>query len=185
MEQLKEEQRYTYRDYVQWEGDERWELIDGVPYMMAAPRVNHQRIAGRAYSLFLDGLRGKTCEPFISPIDVRLNHDTGDDTVVQPDVIVVCDPNKITENTINGAPDLVIEVLSPSTSRKDRWFKYISYQQAGVKEYWIIDPENRSVEVYVLQDAQYRKDHVYDSEGIIKTTLFEELEIAVIDIFEA
>ena len=184
MELLKEDQRYTYHDYVQWDDDQRWELIDGVPYMMAAPRVNHQRIVQRIGFWFHQALKGKPCEPFFAPVDVRLNFDKADDTVVQPDVFVVCDPTKITEKTVDGIPDLVVEVLSPSTSRNDRWFKYNAYQSAGVREYWIVDPDNRTVEVYLLIEGLYHKDNVYDTKGIIKPNMLAIPEMPVIDMFE-
>ena len=136
-----EEQRYTYADYVTWPGDERWELIDGVPYAMSpAPTIGHQRIAGEIHRQLANFLKGKPCEAFIAPVDVRLNADNDDDIVVQPDVLVVCDKNKLDGKCCNGAPDFVVEILSPSTADHDRVNKFQVYVAAGVREYWIVDP---------------------------------------------
>ncbi|MFM8332780.1 MAG: Uma2 family endonuclease [Candidatus Methylumidiphilus sp.] len=144
--------RYTVADYMGWPDEERWELIDGVAYDMSpAPPIKHQKIAGGLYSLLHEKLRGKTCQPFIAPVDVILSAVD----VVQPDVIVVCAPNKITERNIQGSPDWVAEVLSPSTARKDLREKKALFERAGVKEYVIIDPAQGWVQRFVLIDGAY------------------------------
>jgi Uma2 family endonuclease len=112
MEAVSRNEYFTYADYAEWDTDERYELIGGVPYLMSpAPSVRHQEIVGELYTIFRNFLADKPCRAFISPIDVRLNAGAEDDTVLQPDVIVVCDKGKIGDNSINGAPDLVVEVL--------------------------------------------------------------------------
>lgn len=129
--------RFTWADYRTWPDGERWELIDGQAFNMSpAPTIKHQSVAGRFYSRLEQRLAGKGCTPFIAPTDVRLS----DFDVVQPDILVVCDPSKITPTHIEGAPELVVEVLSPSTSAKDLREKKALYQHAGVREYLVLDP---------------------------------------------
>ncbi|MBR0399023.1 MAG: Uma2 family endonuclease [Eubacterium sp.] len=142
---------YTLEDYLALPEDLRVELIDGYFYDMGAPTTWHQAIAGYIHKLFLDFVlttKGP-CYPFISPVDVQLDRD--DKTVVQPDVAVVCDRDKYKNGRIFGAPDLVIEVLSPSTRKKDLQLKVHKYGNAGVREYWIVDPKNKAVIQYDLE----------------------------------
>lgn len=140
---------YTYDDYVQWEG--RWELIHGIPYaMVPAPIVKHQRICGKIHLQLIELLEncGK-CEVLL-PVDWPI----ADDTVVQPDILVVCGEN-IGVEKLEKTPVMVFEVLSPSTSRKDRVIKYQLYEHAGVKYYCIIDPETNNADLFVLQKDKY------------------------------
>lgn len=128
---------FTWADYRAWRGDERWELIDGVAYAMApAPSIRHQTVALALGSRLEQALRGRPCRPFVAPTDVRLS----EQDVVQPDILVVCDAGIITETHIDGAPDLVVEVLSPSTAALDLRQKKALYERAGVREYVLIDP---------------------------------------------
>ena len=147
--------RYTYGDYVQWDGDERWELIDGRPHAMAAPTVPHQRLVIDLAAQLHIQLHGARCEALVSPVDVRLPAgDEPDDEivdVVQPDVLVVCDPAKIDERGCRGAPDLVIEVLSPSTAEHDRVTKLALYERHGVREYWVVQPVERLVTRHLFE----------------------------------
>jgi len=155
-EALPEYKRYTYDDYCEWADDKRWELIDGVPYAMSAPSLAHQEISGNLFNQLYNFLKGKQCKVFAAPVDVRLNVDFGDDTVVQPDILVVCDKSKLDDGkSVLGAPDLVIEISSPSTSLRDRVLKLNRYLQAGVREYWIVDPEDQSVSVHLLKNNEY------------------------------
>jgi len=140
--------RFSWADYRQWPDGERWELIDGQAWAMApAPSIKHQTVAGQCYARLELFLRGKPCRPFIAPTDVKLS----EYDVVQPDVLVVCDPDKITQTHIEGAPDLVIEVLSPRTAARDLRDKRTLYEQAGVREYLVIDP----LELYAVH---FRRD---------------------------
>jgi len=141
----KTERHYTYGDYRQLPNDERWELIDGAAYSMSSPTTAHQGILIELATQFHNYLKGKPCRAFVAPFDVffpGLNEQDEDDvdTIVQPDLLVICDKTRIREKGIWGAPDLVVEILSPTTSRKDLHEKYDLYQRSGVREYWVIDP---------------------------------------------
>ena len=148
---LKKEERYTYADYCAWPEWERWELIDGVAYAKDAPFEAHQSIVGEIYGQLSNFLLGKQCKVFLAPFSVRLNADTGDDTVVEPDILVVCDDSKRDGRGVVGAPDFIVEVLSPSTARHDRVTKLRLYQSSGVLEYWIVDPDAKTVTAHALQ----------------------------------
>jgi len=147
---------YTYSDYIAWDDNERWELIDGIPFLMSAPTPNHQLLLLELSRQLANFLKGKRYRVFISPLDVRLNYDTLDDTVVQPDVLVVCDKNKYSDNkAISGAPDFVIEILSLSNQKHDTVTKFKAYMDAGVHEYWIVDPVAKTVAVNILSNGNY------------------------------
>jgi len=145
---LKSDGRYTVADYKSWTDDVRRELIDGVVYEMSpAPRVGHQELIGSLFTRLNEFLEGKPCRPFIAPIDVYPFDEDADEArdVVQPDVVVVCDESKIREDGVYGAPDFVAEVLSPSTAHKDLGEKRDLYERAGVREYWLLNPDNGAV----------------------------------------
>ncbi|MCO1603937.1 Uma2 family endonuclease [Desulfosporosinus nitroreducens] len=175
--------RYTYGDYVNWSEDERWELINGIPYNMTpAPSTEHQRISRKLALQFANYLVGKTCEVFYSPFDVRLplanEKDEEITTVVQPDLAIVCDRNKLDEKGCKGAPDLIIEIISPATAKKDMQEKFLLYEQNGVSEYWLAFPLDRVVDVYVLnKDNKYQRSGLYQNYDKIKVEIFEDLEI--------
>lgn len=150
------DRHYTYSDYASWDDGSRYELIGGTPYMLSSPSRRHQRVCVQLIYQLEDFLKGKPCQVFIAPFDVRLNADTDDDTVVQPDVLVVCDMSKLDDNkTCAGAPDLVIEVMSPSSSRQDKVIKFDLYRKARVREYWIVDADTKTVQVCVLKEGEY------------------------------
>jgi Uma2 family endonuclease len=162
--------RHTYGDYLTWPEDVRYELIDGIAYLMApAPAVSHQDIAGEIFRQAANALRGKSCRVFIAPVDVRLpkanEADDLIDTVVQPDVLAVCDPGKISERGVRGAPDWVLEVLSPSTAGHDQVRKRRVYEQAGVREYWMVHPTDRVLTIYRLENGAYGKPDTQVLEG--------------------
>ena len=179
-----ENKRYTYADYLEWDDDERYELIEGVPYLMASPSQQHQEILMEFALLLGNFLKGKPCKGFIAPFDVRLfpqnNHN--DDTVVQPDFLVVCDHSKLDGKACNGAPDFVLEILSPSTSRKDRILKMAQYAWAGVREYWIIDPLAHMLEKHVLSDGRYTTAW-FDASTPVPVSIFPGFEIDLALIF--
>ena len=156
LSKTKHDNKFTYREYCSWPEDERWELIDGVAYdMCAAPTSNHQRISVRISTNISNWLKGKECEIFSAPFDVMLpifpiENEDKINTIVQPDISVICDPSKIIEKGCLGAPDLIVEILSPSTSKKDLNEKFGLYEKHGVKEYWVVDPGNKYVRVFHL-----------------------------------
>jgi len=157
LENYEGKEYYTYADYLEWDENVRAEIIYGTVYMMAPPLTIHQRIVLRLSQRFANFLEGKTCEAFIAPFGVRLFpvEDKSDDTVVEPDIVVVCDPSKIDERGCNGAPDLVIEILSPSNSRKEMFLKFKLYLEAKVREYWVVYPEAQAIEVHILDNDRY------------------------------
>ncbi|MFI3137661.1 MAG: Uma2 family endonuclease [Methylococcaceae bacterium] len=167
---LKDNQTYCYGDYLTWPDNVRYELIDGHAYCMApAPDLAHQDITGDIYRQVANTLTGKKCRAFIAPLDVRLPQkseaDAHIDTVVQPDVFVVCDPDKLTRRGIRGAPDWVVEVLSPSTAGHDQIKKRQLYERHGVREYWLIHPTDRVLTVYRLDNGEYGKPDIYELAG--------------------
>jgi len=177
----------TYADYLKLDDDVRYELIDGVLYNMAAPRISHQRIILNLGRRFGDYLDGKSCEVFIAPVDVRLKADIlndSDNTVVQPDVIVLCDRSKIDpkDRGIIGAPDLVIEVLSPSSAYVDRILKHKKYLEAGVREYWIIDPVHKTVCVYLPENGKFVSNN-YGGDDIVPVQILEGMEVDLAVLF--
>lgn len=146
---------YTIKDYYELPEDTRMELIDGVLYDMSAPNWFHQKIAGEIYRQIANFImrQGGECEPAISPLDVQLDCD--EHTMVQPDVIIMCDRGKIRRWGVYGAPDFVLEVVSPSTRRKDYAIKTAKYCTAGVREFWILDPYKKMVTVYDFEGDNY------------------------------
>ncbi|OGT88366.1 MAG: hypothetical protein A2286_05135 [Gammaproteobacteria bacterium RIFOXYA12_FULL_61_12] len=177
-----DKQRFTWANYRTWPDSERWELIDGQAYNMSpAPTIKHQSVTGRLYSRLEQRLAGKGCTPFIAPTDVRLS----DFDVVQPDVLVVCDPSKITPTHIEGAPELVVEVLSPSTSVKDLREKKALYQRAGVCEYLVLDP----LEHYGLlfrrdESGRFGEGEVIGAQESVSFATLEGVEIPLWELFE-
>ena len=164
---LHKEKHYTYADYLEWPDDARYELIDGEAFLMApAPLIEHQEIAGDVYYQLRNQLDGQPCRPYIAPVDVRLPRkdeaDAAIDTVVQPDVLVVCDQAKIDRRGVRGAPDWLLEVLSPSTAAHDQIAKRRTYERAGVREYWLVHPGDRTLTVYVLENGQYGRPEIYE-----------------------
>ncbi|MFZ2959503.1 MAG: Uma2 family endonuclease [Candidatus Ozemobacteraceae bacterium] len=176
------EKHYTYGEYCQWPEDERWELIDGIPYdMTPAPNRLHQMILGKLYTQFDQFLENKTCSVYIAPFDVRLpeGKELDDDvtTVVQPDLVVVCDSSKLDDKGCRGAPDLVIEILSPSTSAKDQIKKQFLYERHGVKEFWLVHPTDRLVTIYRLVGNTFQRPVFFDSSAKIPVGILPELLI--------
>ena len=148
-----EKTRYTFADVLSWDEDERIEIIDGEAFMMATPSRIHQEISGELFRQLANFLEGKQCRVYPAPFGVCLFARDGDgpedvDTLVEPDISVVCDRSKLDQHGCKGAPEMVIEILSPSTLRHDRLVKLNLYDQAGVREYWIVDPQNRAVQVF-------------------------------------
>ena len=179
----KKEERFTYTDYCTWDDGERWELIDGVAYAMSpAPSWRHQSCSIALSAKIFNFLEGKPCEVFHAPFDVRLNADTYDDIVVQPDIVVICDESKISGTGCVGAPDMVIEILSPSTAAHDRFLKFKIYLQAGVREYWIVDPDTKTLAVHILKNDEYTI-RVFGEKDRAPVHVLEGLTIELKEIF--
>ncbi|MHC9542903.1 MAG: Uma2 family endonuclease [Vulcanimicrobiota bacterium] len=185
----KEQQRYTYGDYLSWPEGERWELIDGVPNdITPSPSADHQRILRDLSMHFSVYLKDRSCEVFFAPFDVRLPHGDEKDedvpTLVQPDLIVACDKSKLDEKGCRGAPDLIVEVLSPSTARKDMKEKRDLYERSGVREYWLVHPGDRTISVFLLSvDGIYGKPEVYGDKDEIKVFVLDDLRIDLRTVF--
>jgi Uma2 family endonuclease len=144
--------RYTVKERRDWDTEEQWELIRGIAYAMSpAPRLVHQRLLLRISAQLLHQLEGKPCEPLISPVDLYPFPDAKDeraDTVVQPDLMIVCDPSQSHEEGVFGAPEWILEILSSRTAWKDQTEKKQVYEEAGVKEYWILNPDTLDLIIY-------------------------------------
>jgi Uma2 family endonuclease len=179
---LAQERTYTYADYVKWDDQTRYELIDGVAYAMASPSRLHQKISIEISRQLSNFLRGKPCEVYNAPFDVRLNANSFDDIVVQPDILVVCDESKLDAGSVKGAPDMIIEILSPSNRRHDTVTKLRLYQQTGVREYWMVDPDFQTVQVYILENDKYIVS-TYSGDDIVPVHVLEGCEINLADVF--
>jgi len=183
LQNYKRDSRYTYSEYCTWDDELRWELIDGVAYAMSAPSTAHQSISTNILLKLGTYLEGTPCRVFHAPFDVRLNADKGDDTVVQPDIIVVCDKSILADTSCKGAPDLVIEIISPSSSRRDRTIKFDKYREAGVREYWIVDPDTKIMAAHILKDGEYTT-RAYTDTASVPVHALEGCTIDLSKVFE-
>lgn len=187
---VKDKERFTYADYLAWPDTERWELIHGIPYSMSpAPSRLHQEISGMLFGSFYEYLKGKKCKLYAAPFDVRFSDTAGQpddeiDTVVQPDIVVICDPGKLDDKGCKGAPDLVIEILSPGTSKIDMQDKFYLYQRMGVKEYWVVHPSDKTVMVFHLKNqGEYGRANMYACDDKITVSLLGDVVIDLKDVF--
>ncbi|MEQ8189467.1 MAG: Uma2 family endonuclease [Candidatus Eremiobacterota bacterium] len=186
----KENKIYTYSDYASWQDGKRYEIIGGKAYSMSPGASDmHQGVSAQLLAEFVIYLRGKKCRAFDAPFDVILPEEgetfENSSNVVQPDIIVVCDKEKITRRGCCGAPDLVVEILSPSSTKRDIKDKRRLYQRYAIKEYWIVDPVNKRVDIYKLnKDNIYDFPEIYAEDDKIKVGIFnDELEIDLTVIF--
>ena len=179
---------YTFSDYMKWQFSDRVELLRGfINKMSPAPNRRHQALSRNlSYSFFKKFKNGKTCEVYFAPFDVRLHVPSAkkDTTVVQPDICIICDKNKLDDQGCNGAPDLIVEILSPSNSKHDADTKFKLYEESGVKEYWMVEPEQQMVFVYSLQNSLYVGLKPFTIGEIIDSPLFPDLKVEVDEIFE-
>lgn len=180
---------YNYGQYCSWPDEDRCELINGVIYgMTPAPSKQHADILGELFFALKNYFSNKPCQVYVAPFDVRLpDSDESDDqikTVVQPDILVVCDEKKLDNKGCRGAPDFLIEILSPSTAAKDCIIKRALYEKHGVKEFWTVDPSNRLVTVYVLNNSgQYDAPQIFDDKAVIAVSLFAGFELDMTRVF--
>jgi Uma2 family endonuclease len=181
---------YDNGHYLTWQFQEKLELIKGKIFRMSpAPSTKHQRVSMEMAGILYNFFKPHHCNLFAAPFDVRLldkKKSTLDQeiyTVVQPDLCVICDENKIDERGAIGAPDLVIEILSPGNSNKEMKYKFDLYEEAGVLEYWIVNPADKTVFIYVLKENEFIGMHPLIEEDIIQSKLFPELDFKLESIF--
>ncbi len=194
IDQLDPTATYSYADYLAWQFEEMVELIKGKVYrnMSPAPNRRHQRIAGNLFLELGPFFKKNPCQLYSAPFDVRLfdqkksskqNKDIY--TIVQPDLCVVCDLNKLDDQGCLGAPDWIIEIASPATRHKDQKVKLALYEENGVREYWIVFPEINSVAVYELQaDGRYRLRSLYNETDVVQVGIFPDLSVQLSEIFQ-
>ncbi|OHD29227.1 MAG: hypothetical protein A2086_16680 [Spirochaetes bacterium GWD1_27_9] len=181
--------KYTYKDYLNFPDDFRCEIINGVIYnMSAAPRRMHQKISGEIFRQFANYLKGKPCEVYDAPFDVRIpltkeDSDYKIDTVVQPDIVVVCNQSKLDDAGCLGSPDLIIEIISESTAHKDLKIKFNLYEKAGVKEYWVVFPDEKVIQIFKLVNGEYGKPEVYGTDDKIEVKYLDDLVIDLKEVF--
>jgi Uma2 family endonuclease len=189
---LSRSKRYTYADYLTWIDDKRRELINGAVYLMSAPTRFHASVSAVLQSIFYLFIKKRKaeCKVYHAPFDVRLpkNGKTADNeilTVVQPDICIVCDCKKLDERGCIGAPDLIVEVQSPSTAKKDLNEKFFLYEEAGVKEYWVVYPKEKALTVFLLQEnGKYNDGTTYEYERKVPVSIFKGLEIDLKELFD-
>jgi len=179
---------YTYADYLKFTFDEAVEIIRGQIFKMSpAPKSYHQQISSRLFLPLGNFFVNKNCELFHAPFDVVLpvknQKKNTSTTVVQPDLCIICDLDKIDEAGCTGAPDLIIEILSDSTSKKDLNDKYSIYEECGVKEYWIVMPKQQLVEIFSLQNGKYQRIKTYTKDEAVQSLVFPELSIGLEKVF--
>ena len=182
MEPIRKDNRYTVRDYLSWDDGERWELIDGVPYAMSpAPRVVHQAIVTELSRLLGNFFHDKPCRVLVAPVDVYFHESEDDETVVQPDLLVVCDKGKIHDRGIIGAPDFIVEVISPTSAGRDFTNKAALYEREGVFEYWIVSPGEKAFFKNTLADGKYVTENV--TGGLLTSSKFSDFSLNADEFF--
>ena len=179
---------YTYADYLKWKFEERLELFRGKIFKMSpAPNRYHQEISGNLYFNLAKILKKSSCNLYAAPFDVRLQKLKANDekvtTVVQPDLCVICDVNKLDDKGCNGSPDLIVEILSPGNTKKEMGIKFDLYEENEVKEYWIVDPTEKTVLMYVLKENKYVGLKPFIEDDNIKSSLFPQLNFPLTEIF--
>jgi Uma2 family endonuclease len=179
-EALREYKRFTFDEFWALDENVRAELYDGELRMMANPSQRHQSVAGDMHRQLSQFLLGKPCKVFHAPFGVRLSDK--EDTVFEPDILVVCDKTKLDGMKCNGAPDLVVEVLSPSSVRYDKVIKFGKYREAGVREYWIVDPDKNTLQANILRDGAYSAT-IYGETDVAPVSVLEGCTIDLAEVF--
>lgn len=180
---------YSYADYYKWRFEERVELIKGKIFKMSpAPNRFHQKLTGGIYVSLYNFLHGKKCEAYSAPFDVRLPRKSNDDkdiyTVLQPDVCVICDPAKLDDRGCIGAPDIVVEVLSKSNNAKELKNKYEVYEEAGVKEYWVVSPQNQTFLIHTLYKGKFQLAPLKVPGDIVTTPILPGFSLDLTELFK-
>jgi Uma2 family endonuclease len=181
-----DDRHYTYADILQWDDGERYELYEGNALMMAPPMRLHQEILGAIFNKLYNFLEGKPCKVYPAPFGVRLfpQKDKSDAFYFEPDIVVVCDPSKLDDRGCNGAPDLVVEILSPSTVKHDLLYKFNKYLDAGVREYWIVDPNEETLDAYVLEGDRFVFSD-YKEDAVVASAVLPGFSLELKSIFAA
>lgn len=179
---LPKEQSYTIKDIYDLPDGQRAELIDGVIYDMAPPSYMHQKLTMELSGTIRNYIKSKAgfCEVLPAPFAVFLNND--DKTYVEPDISVICDKNKLSDRGCEGAPDWIIEIVSPSSQKMDYLIKLRKYQTAGVREYWIVNPASETIQIYSFEGAEDSAQ--YSFSDTIKPSIYDDLEICISDLFQ-
>lgn len=181
--------KYTFADYLKWTNEKRLEIIDGEIFDMGpAPGFTHQNISGAIFYQLYSYFENKPCKVLAAPFDVRFAKKSAKDkeifNTVQPDISIICDESKIDEKGCLGAPDMIIEIVSPSSASRDHIYKRALYENHGVKEYWLVDPTNRITTIYRLNSkGLFGSPKVYDDQAKVSVKLFPELTIDFATIF--
>ena len=181
---------YSYADYLKWEFDERVELIKGKVFRMSpAPTIFHQQVSGVVFGLLFIYLRKKSCKVFSAPVDVRFPRRSMDDkdiiTVLQPDICVICDPAKLDGRSVTGAPDIIVEILSPGNNRTELRNKYEVYEEAGVLEYWVIHPAEKTFLKYSLDtNGRFQASQLLTLGDEVTSTVFPGFSMSLDEVFE-
>jgi len=181
---------YTYADYLTWPEGERWELINGVPFNMSpAPKRKHQELLTQIFGRFWEYLKEKPCDLYVAPFDIRLIdkpfiNDEEVITVVQPDLVVYCDKNRLDDRGGIGAPDLLVEILSPSTAYRDMDEKFKLYEANGVREYWVVAPEGEFIQVFTLNEKRFSDPQFYRADQTLTSGIFDGLELDLSGVFQ-
>ena len=187
LEALDLNKKYSYADYLKWQLDEYVELLRGKIWRMSpSPSVAHQKISARLSGIFYQLFESHKCEYFHAPTDVRLFPKPSDkevNTVVQPDLFVLCDLSKLDEKGCQGAPDLIVEILSPSTSRKDAKDKFELYEEAGVREYWMVHPTEKYIHVFTLVEGKFLRHQAYGDTDQLIPVIFPDMVIDLSKVF--
>ena len=184
----KEAHKYSFADLMKWPELPRYELIGGEAVLFATPMRRHQKIVGRLFNKIFNYLDGKQCEVYDAPLGARLFQKDGEktedaDTVLIPDISVICDPNKLDDYGVKGAPDMIVEVLSPSNRRHDVWTKFHLYEKAGVREYWIVDPDKNTLAVHLLDEGKYGSPLFYIETAKVKVEVLDDCWIDLWEVF--
>lgn len=186
-----EGRKYSFADYLTWPEDERWEIIDGTPYMQAAPTRIHQEILGELFKQIAVYLTGRPCKVYPAPFCVRLPQDhekneNENENIIEPDISIICDKSKLDDKGCIGAPDLIIEIISPSSTKKDKIVKFNKYEKAGVQEYWIVEPDQKFISIFILQDnRRYGRPEIFTEDDKIAISIFQDLIIDLNMVFNS
>lgn len=179
--------KVTYEEFLEIseESEQRLEYIDGEIYLLASPKINHQVALGEMYIMFYEWFRGKKCKPMLAPFDIKLKRENGGRNMVQPDLMVICDldENQNEKGKYDGVPVLVVEIISEGTRKKDLIKKFDLYMSTGVKEYWIVNPINKEVQVFLLEDGEIIKNMTFKGQEMVRSYAFEGLSMNTGKIF--